>query len=87
MAAKVHAWQEVGPSRGMSVNTEGGHKGPRTHCQNNPARVPGGVTGGGRSTQQGFGEQGVHGDPDTQIALSIGLSGSSEQAFCQGHMK
>lgn len=69
------------------MNTEGGHKGPSIHCQDNPARVTGGVTGGGWSTQQGFGEQGIHGDPDMHTALSTGLFGRSEQAFCRGHMK
>lgn len=86
-AAKLHVWPEVEPSRGISVNREHGvgTKGPvGSHCHNNPVRVTGGVAGDGRSTQKGFGGQGFLGEPDMQIALSIGSSGSSEQAFCRG---
>lgn len=64
-------WESIGVAQG-----------PVIHCQDNLAMVPGGVAEGGRNTQQGFRERGLHGDPQMQIALSIGLSGSSEPVFC-----
>lgn len=54
-----------------------------SHCQDNPARVTGGVAGDGRSTQKGFGGQGFLREPDMQIALSIESSDSPEPAFCR----
>lgn len=63
------------------------HWGPGTCCQDNPARVTGGVAGGGRSAQQGSWEQEIHGDPDRQTALSLELSGSSKQEHLMDHME
>lgn len=55
-------------------------------CQDNPTRATGGVSGGRWSTQQGFGEQETHGDPDVQTIPGTGLSDSSEQGLYIGHM-
>lgn len=62
----------MGPSKGIFDQREcREHKGPGICCQDNAAGVTGGVAGGGRSTQQRFGEQEIHRDPDMQKALSM----------------
>lgn len=71
VAAKLRVRPEVEPSGGISVNREHGVGTSDlvgSHCQDNLARVTGGVAGDGRSTQKGFGGQGFLGEPDMQIA-------------------
>lgn len=50
----------------------GGHKGPGIQCRDYPARVAGGVAGGGRSTQQGLWEPEIHGDPGVRQLSASG---------------
>lgn len=74
--------------QGNLCESVGVAQGPVIHCQDKSAMVTGGVAEGGRSTQQGFREQGLHGDPHRQLALSTGLPGSSSRCFARAsHMK
>lgn len=74
-----------GPNRGHLCDhrERGGHKGPSIHCQDDPARVAGGVAGGGRSTQQGLCELEIHRDPDRRQLSASGCLAAGA-GLCSG---
>ena len=64
----------------------GGHKGPGIQCRDYPARVAGGVAGGGRSTQQGLWEPEIHGDPGVRQLSASGCLAARSKRLARARM-